>query len=728
MEKLMRDNGRKEPGTAGSGMWLSMKGLLTAAPYIVLALSLVTTISIWYLYDASLKARALYIFTDKAEAIAAHIVNGMHSNEQILRGGVGMFNASKEVSRDEWHRYVATLNLTKRYPGIQGLGYAEWIHSDKKEEHIRRIRTEGFPGYRIRPEGERPVYTSIIYLEPFDWRNQRAFGYDMFSEAVRRSAMEKARDNGETTIAARVTLLQETDKDMQSGMLMYEPVYRQRMPTDTVEKRRQAIQGFVYSPIRINDFIHATLGRMPKDIAFALYASDSEQPEALMFSSVTAEKLSLPDNFRPAFEQTKSFTAYGVKWLISFKNLPPFSKELNRRFSYAVLTGGVLISLLLTLVVLMLNAARAKAFETSRAITESEEQFRTLVKGVIVGVVAHGPDSAILFSNPMASTLLGLTDEQMRGKVAMDPAWCFLQENGTLTPREEYPVNRVLSSGEPVANQVLGIRRSDLAEPLWVQWNAYPVYDAGGHIQQVVVTFSDITGLKVFEQELQQKNAELENYTYTVSHDLKSPLITIQAYAGMIAKDLDVGKYQRARDDLKRIEGAVGKMTDLLNDLLELSRVGRQMNEPSPVDMNLLVKECLAQLAGALGGSQVEVKVQQDLPAVLGDPKRIAEVVQNLIENAIKYRGDQTAPRIDIGIRQEEKGPVFFVSDNGAGIDPLHQERIFGLFNKLDTHSEGTGIGLALVRRIIEVHGGRVWVESDGVGKGSRFCFTVPVS
>ena len=127
-----------------------------------------------------------------------------------------------------------------------------------------------------------------------------------------------------------------------------------------------------------------------------------------------------------------------------------------------------------------------------------------------------------------------------------------------------------------------------------------------------------------------------------------------------------------------------------------------------------------------LATSQVEVVVQLDLPAVLGDHKRIAEVMQNLIENAIKYRGAQAALHIEIGTRQEGKECVFFVSDNGKGIDPALHERIFGLFNKLDANSEGTGVGLALVKRIVEVHGGRVWVESEGEGTGSRFCFTVP--
>ena len=251
------------------------------------------------------------------------------------------------------------------------------------------------------------------------------------------------------------------------------------------------------------------------------------------------------------------------------------------------------------------------------------------------------------------------------------------------------------------------------------------IYDISGKPIRFVGTIMDITERKRILQELQDKNTELDRFAYTVSHDLKSPLITIQAYAGMIKKDLETGKYERAQDDMKRIEGAAGKMTELLNDLLELSRAGRMMDEPSSVDMNRLVEHTLQQLAGPIAGSHVEIVLHPDLPSVLGDQKRIAEVVQNLIENAIKYMGDQAAPRIEIGTRQDGNERVFFVSDNGKGIDPSHHDKVFGLFNKLDTESEGTGVGLALVKRIIEVHGGKVWVESEGEGTGSRFCFTV---
>ena len=259
-----------------------------------------------------------------------------------------------------------------------------------------------------------------------------------------------------------------------------------------------------------------------------------------------------------------------------------------------------------------------------------------------------------------------------------------------------------------------------------VLWNSATLFGANG--QTPVATIAqghDITVRKQYEKELLNKNIELERFSYTVSHDLKSPLITIESFAGSITKDIETGNLARVQGDIKRITDAAAKMTALLNDILELSRAGRTIDLPTHVDMNRLVKGVLTQLAGSLRQSSIEVLVQPDLTPVYGDEKRIAGVVQNLIENSTKYIGEQIAPRIEIGTRQDGKESVFFVRDNGKGIAPRDCERIFGLFNKLDTGSEGTGVGLALVKRIIEAHGGRAWVESEGVGTGSTFCFTI---
>ncbi|MFT3891345.1 MAG: PAS domain S-box protein [Anaerolineales bacterium] len=227
-------------------------------------------------------------------------------------------------------------------------------------------------------------------------------------------------------------------------------------------------------------------------------------------------------------------------------------------------------------------------------------------------------------------------------------------------------------------------------------------------------------------EELAKKNAELEQFTYTVSHDLKSPLVTINGFLGYLEQDALSGNTERLKKDMLRIQEAVHKMQRLLNELLELSRIGRMMNAPESVPFSDLVAEAMEIVQGRMEEHGVMIQISPDLPLVYVDRPRLVEALQNLIDNAAKYMGSQPMPRIEIGQRgNENEMPVFFVRDNGIGIPPEHHERIFGLFNKLDARSEGTGVGLALVKRIIEVHGGRIWVESEA-GKGSTFLFTLP--
>jgi len=227
--------------------------------------------------------------------------------------------------------------------------------------------------------------------------------------------------------------------------------------------------------------------------------------------------------------------------------------------------------------------------------------------------------------------------------------------------------------------------------------------------------------------DLETKNAELERFAYTVSHDLKSPLITIRGFLGYIEQDTQSGDTNRLKVDIQRIIEATDKMQRLLNELLELSRIGRLLNSSEMIPFENLARAALDIVDGQLHARGVTVMLQPNLSAVYGDRQRLVEVLQNLIDNAIKFMGDQPDPLVEIGQRGEdaERGElVFYVKDNGIGIAPEHHERVFGLFNQLDPKMEGTGVGLALVKRIIEFHGGRIWVESE-VGKGSTFCFTL---
>jgi signal transduction histidine kinase len=262
---------------------------------------------------------------------------------------------------------------------------------------------------------------------------------------------------------------------------------------------------------------------------------------------------------------------------------------------------------------------------------------------------------------------------------------------------------------------------------------ALPVWDeAKQKLAGIYGAVQDISARKAAEAErealileLEARNAELERFTYTVSHDLKSPLITIRGFLGHIEQAAVEGRVDAVRADMDRVYKSTAKMHQLLDDLLELSRVGRLAKPPAETPFDAIVRDALDRTHGRLTTQRVTVEVEGPLPTVCVDRDRLVEVLQNLIDNAAKFMGAQSDPRIWIGVRGRGEDLAFFVRDNGVGIERRYHERVFSLFDKLDPRSAGTGVGLALVKRIIEVHGGRIWVESEGRDQGCTFLFTL---
>ncbi len=268
---------------------------------------------------------------------------------------------------------------------------------------------------------------------------------------------------------------------------------------------------------------------------------------------------------------------------------------------------------------------------------------------------------------------------------------------------------------------------------IWFEFNWNPISDQNGAVIGVTSFIHDITERKRLEQErdrfiadIKEKNVELERFSYTVSHDLKSPLVTVKTFLGYLKQDITASDAARIEQDLLYINGAADKMGKLLDELLEMSRIGRIVNPPMEVSLQELVQETLLLVAGRIEKRGVKVEVSGEPVTLYGDRSRLVEIWQNLVENAVKFMGDQASPQIETGVERRGQETVFFVRDNGIGIDPQYQPRLFNLFEKINPGAEGAGMGLAIVKRIVELYKGRIWVESQGSGKGTCFWFTLP--
>jgi PAS domain S-box-containing protein len=357
--------------------------------------------------------------------------------------------------------------------------------------------------------------------------------------------------------------------------------------------------------------------------------------------------------------------------------------------------------------------------EAEEKLRDGEERFRGLSEASLEAILLH-EGGTIVDVNHALCELSGYAWHELVGRSSFD---LIAPED-----RERVYRNLLMEYGRPY--EITVIRRDGGRLPVEVRARSFPYR---GKVLRVVAV-RDISERKKAEEireslirELEAKNAELERFGYTVSHDLKAPLVTMRGFAEYLAKDVREGRTDRLPEDAARITEAAAKVERLLDGLLELSRAGRPVGPPGPVAVEEAVREALRLVEGRLAAKRVRVEVGEGLPVVFGDRARLVHVFQNLLDNAAKFASPSAEGLVRVEARPIKDGlATVVVRDNGIGIDPKHQERVFGLFEKLDPRQEGTGIGLALVRRIVEAHGGRVWVESEGRGKGSAVCVALP--
>lgn len=688
--------------------------------WAILLISIVITIAAWHLSTKYADERARDRFEFKVDDAVDAIKRRMLDYEQMLRGGVGLFEANHgHVTRLMWRQYVATLALDKHYRGVQGVGFSLWIPVHDLPAHIASVRAEGFPEYTVKPIGERPEYTSIIYLEPFSDRNLRAFGFDMFSESTRREAMIRARDTGLPALSGRVTLKQETSKDVQQGFLVYLPVYKK--PAQSLAERQSELLGFVYSPFRVGDLMSGILGAGSPELTFEIYDGKNIDSQNLLYDS----KINAPEQKRSATENefTQEIIIGGHTWTVHFAPTVIFDQINTTSQPLLVALGGIVIDIMLFFIIMSLARLRNNAVQiakmTALQLDKTEHHFKAIADTANDGIVSADSNGLISYFNKGAERIFGYDAGAVLGK----PITLLMPDRHHMSHQHDYD-NFIRFGERNIMGRTVEMcgHRSDGTEfPLELSLSHWKV----GDDQYVNAIIRDITERKKMER---IKN----EFISTVSHELRTPLTSIRGSLLLISGGVTGEISPKARELLDIANVNIERLTRLINDILDIDKIesGELTLSVRSYDGESLLQQSISENRGSAHQKDVDLALEP-VPHVLidVDKDRFLQIMTNLISNAIEF--SQAEQKVTVRTSIVRDRLRIQVEDQGPGIPEEFRSRIFGKFAQADSSDTrlkgGTGLGLSICKALVEKFGGQIGYTS-AVGVGTTFYFDLPCS
>ncbi|WP_428936886.1 CHASE domain-containing protein [Fontivita pretiosa] len=717
-------------------------------PYVVLLVGLLTTAAIGaYVWRTNHATRQL-----RFESAVAEACDNIHTRLDLyigaLRGGAGLFAASNgQVSRQQFRDYCRRIDLYNRYPGIQGVGFSLRVPAGQN----RRVEAEAaqqVPGFRIWPdEPQRDEYHTILYLEPQDARNRHALGYDMFSEPVRRAAMQRARDNATAAASAKVRLVQEIYAgDVQAGFLIYVPVYQSQQVPDSVQKRREALLGFVYAPFRADDLLRGIFAHeTPSVLDLEVYDGPVVAAAHVMHRSApaTLQAGTSASDYVPTLRATRTIGIAGQVWTIAFSSNAHFDAQVGRNLTAYTVVAGVLVSGALFWLQRSQSMAQRRAETTAaelrlseQALRVSESRFRRLADANMIGIVFARSDGTVTYANQAHCQIIGRSPDDVRaGRVRWDQITAPEYRHLDLQVIQELRARSVCA---PYENEY--IRPDGTRVPVLIGVALLE----GSQDEHVAFTI-DLTQRKRQERELRMAkeaaeaaNRAKDQFLAVLSHELRTPLTPVLALAA--AGSADAALPPEIRADFAVIRRNVELEARLIDDLLDLTKIGRGKLrlEIETVDLHSVVTAAVAVCCAEEATNKrllVELELQAERHHVRGDAARLQQILWNLLKNAVKFT--PAGGRITVRTRNQppqqtgqlDDRIVVEVIDTGIGIEADVLPRIFDAFEQGESPTRrqfgGLGLGLAITRGLVEAHGATIEVQSAGAGQGATFAVTL---
>ena len=648
----------------------------------------------------------------------------------------GLFNASDFVRRDEFEVFVR--RFLEESKGIQALEWIPRVTAAQKEQFVDSIRKEGFEEFKIHPDtGSQDVFP-VTYLAPFQG-NAAALGFDLSSEEVRRAALMKAWETGEMAITEPITLVQETGS--QSAFLAYAPIYSSNDIPPTLQERKDLLVGFSLGVIRFGDFINSALpDSFDPNIGVTVIDPDHPGTALILY---TNQETDIQDTDAHGVEVIRSVSIADEEWLFHFGAPPGYGVGGFERAAWIlVLVLGLSFSVVILSIVLLLYRSRQAALALYVERRETEQVQRALADDLTQLIeTANNPifgvdmDGLVNVWNQAMEVVTGISNTGASGHPAIQ--FIGLQSRDSAQERLQ-----AVLAGESCENFELELPRST-GETATLLLNCTPRRDSQGTIVGAIAVGLDISERMRSEREIRELNnslerrvsertrelqealEELESFSYSVSHDLRGPLRSINGFSLAVLEKHGDQLDEVGRSYLERVRASTQRMGKLIDDLLALSRVGRAELIREPLDIGKMAEEQAEELQAGDPERNVEFVIGEGATA-FGDERLMGVVMDNLVGNAWKFSSKHATARIEVGKQEQNGETVYFVKDDGAGFDMEYSDKLFLPFQRLHPTGEfeGTGIGLATVKRIIQRHGGRIWAQGE-VEKGATVYFTL---
>lgn len=366
----------------------------------------------WSALQAGSREAQTRRFALAVDGVETSMQQRMRAYEMVLRGMSGLLAGSDKVSFAEWQRATDQLQLQEHYPGIQALSWSRYLRADELEGFVAQARADGQSDFRVYPPGEREAFLVVDFISPLDWRNRRVMGFDMYSEVVRREAIDRARDEGEAVLTGPLRLKQETEKNVQTGVLLYLPVFRLSVPLSSVEERREALIGMVSGSFRMADLMGGILGSSNE--LFNIELVDKAD-----VSNTLVSELEAPDHI-PRFATQRTLNIYGREWLLKVSSTPAYESAVSNQSLPISLLNGLLASALLSLFIGGFLFLRERALTTSerqsQQLRESEGRFRVVVEASPNAIVLIDSSGRVAMVNQQAELMFGYGRDELLGK------------------------------------------------------------------------------------------------------------------------------------------------------------------------------------------------------------------------------------------------------------------------------------------------------------------------